>query len=374
MPPKKTKQDQSTLLLQKEVKEVKEKKVAKPRTVNPKEKEVVNANITTSIPEPIIKSKIPLIIDSISTEKLESYRKRIINELPEYSLDDPKYEIVYKVIDDKPADYTRAIQEKEILKTRLKLKDRETGRTTSLRSFTEIWDDTNSGLAKEILQSSDPLEAKWSLAIKYNYKLATTFMPMYAKSIYEYFGGKTVLDPCAGWGDRMVGALASTCVKRYLGFDPNTNLVDGYKKIQADFGNKVETEEQSHIKFEGNNEIYSLPFEIGEKKLGEERFEFAFTSPPFFDYEDYNPENPTYTNWYKEFYEPLFVLTEKHLKAKGFFAIHIDDTSAGKIRDFLFHRVEQITSLKFCGKIGLVGGKSGKVRNVYLFQRGSRFH
>jgi hypothetical protein len=314
--------------------------------------------------------KIPLLIDFLSPEDLESYRRRIINEIPRYSTDNPDYEIVYTIADDAPADYTRAIQEQEILKTRLKTTDRRTGHIKSLRSFAEIWADPKSSLAKEIWADPDPLEAKWRLSHKYNYKLATTFMPMYAKSIYEYFGAKSVLDPCAGWGDRMVGALSSTCVRRYVGFDPNKNLVPGYKKIQQDFGNRVEHEDaaKSYIRFDNGFEIYSLPF---ERVLGEEedKFDFAFTSPPFFDYEEYSPDNPKYRDWYREFYEPLLILTEKRLTDGAFFAIHIDDTSAGKIRDFLFKRVAQITSFKYCGKIGLMGGKSGKIRNVFLFRK-----
>jgi hypothetical protein len=363
MPPKNAKPSPSE--------EPKAKKPVKSRTVkarpDPKEESVVlPVENVPSGPRPI-----PLLINSLTPEQLESYRVRIRAELPEYSTDNPKYEIVYKIRDDKPADYTRAIQEQEILKTRLKLADHKTGRTISLRSFAEIWEDQTSGLAEEVLASKDPNEAKWSLAKKYNYKIATTFMPMYAKSIYEYFGASRVLDPCAGWGDRMCGALASTGVRRYVGFDPNQNLVPGYKKIQADFGNKVLVDDPKHyhVKFEGGYEIYSIPFEHSNKRLGEERFDFAFTSPPFFDYEDYNPNNPTYQNWYRDFYEPLFILTEGRLHTNSFFAIHIDDTSAGKIRDFLFTRVAQITSFKYCGKIGLVGGKSGKIRNVYLYQK-----
>jgi hypothetical protein len=316
-------------------------------------------------------TKIHLLIDYLSPEQLESYRRRICTEIPSYSTTDPNYEIVYSIIDDSPADYTRAIQEQEILKTRIKTTDRRTGRTISLCSFAEIWADPKSGLAKEISESVDPLESKWRLSHKYNYKLATTFMPMYAKSIYEYFGATKILDPCAGWGDRMCGALASTCVKKYVGFDPNTNLVAGYKKIQQDFGHHVEIEDaaKSYMRFDSGHEIYSLPFETCDRFLVDDNdlFDFAFTSPPFFDYEEYTAENPTYKDWYVEFYEPLFVLPEKRLIPGAFFAVHIDDTSAGKIRDFLFRRVAQITSFRYRGKIGLVGGKSGKIRNVFLF-------
>lgn len=374
MPPKKVKAssvvDPAAILPPPPPEEPKAKKTTKPKkTVKlPPPTQESDAPLPSG---PSVPKKIPLIIDALTPQELESYRQRIRSELPEFSIDTPKYEIVYKIRDDKPADYTRAIQEKEILKTRLKLKDRETGRTKTLKSFTEIWEDPNSGLAEEVLVSKDPLEAKWSLARKYNYKIATTFMPMYAKSIYEYFGAKSVLDPCMGWGDRILGALASTGVKRYVGFDPNTNLVPGYKKIMSDFGRKVllDDPEHYHVKFEGGYEIYSIPFEYCKKRLGHEIFDFAFTSPPFFDYEDYNPDNPRYTNWYTEFYEPLFKLTEERLYTNSFFAIHIDDTSAGMIKEFLFERVPVITSFKYCGKIGLVGGKSGKIRNVYLFQK-----
>ena len=364
MPPKKTKPSSP------EPQTDAPKNPVKPRTVKAKKiEEVPLVKQAESIVHPSVPAKIPLLIDSLTPEQLESYRLRIRSELPEYSTDNPKYEIVYKIRDDKPADYTRAIQEKEILKTRLKLTDPKTGQTNTLRSFAEIWEDTKSGLAEEFQASKDPDEAKWSLARKYNYKIATTFMPMYAKSIYEYFGAKSVLDPCAGWGDRMCGALASTVVRRYVGFDPNQNLVEGYKKIQNDFGYKVTIHEGRHIKFDSGYDIYSVPFENSDSWLKEERFDFAFTSPPFFDYEDYNPENPRYRDWYSQFYEPLFKITEKRLKPNAFFAIHIDDTSAGKIRDFLDDKVKIITSFKYCGRIGLVGGKSGKIRNVFLFQK-----
>jgi len=314
--------------------------------------------------------KIPLLIDSLSAVQLNSYRERILTEIPEHFIDDPKYEIVYKIADDSPADYVRAIQEAEILRTRLKTYDYKSRRLISLPSFVEVWNDAKSGLADAIISSTDNNEAKWALSHKFGYKIATTFMPMYAKSIYEYFGAARILDPCAGWGDRMTGALSSTCVKRYVGFDPNARLVPGYVQIQADFKNTLTSDERNCVTFDGacSCEIYSLPFETGAERLGDERFEFAFTSPPFFDYEDYSDENPSYKNWYKEFYEPLFSITEQHLIPGAFFAVHIDDTSAGKIQDFLFQRVNRITSFRYRGKIGLVGGKSGKIRNVYLFQ------
>ena len=93
-----------------------------------------------------------------------------------------------------------------------------------LKSFWEVWNQPDGRLKAKILSKSgalciyqvhktnllkyliffivphiDPNEAKWTLAKEFQYKIATTFMPAYAKAIYEYFGAKIVLDPCAGW-------------------------------------------------------------------------------------------------------------------------------------------------------------------------------
>ena len=48
-----------------------------------------------------------------------------------------------------------------------------------------VWE-TNSSFRNEIITSSDANEEKWKLTRKYQYKLATTFMPAYAKSIEFY--------------------------------------------------------------------------------------------------------------------------------------------------------------------------------------------
>ena len=52
-------------------------------------------------------------------------------------------------------------------------------------------------------------------------------MPGYANAIFEHFGAKAVLDPCAGWGGRLAGAAAARCVERYVAFDPNLRLRAG---------------------------------------------------------------------------------------------------------------------------------------------------
>lgn len=270
------------------------------------------------------------------------------------------YEIVYSLTDDKPADLVRAFQETAILKTRIKLK------RCTLPSFWDVWHDPQSGLATDIFHQSDPHEAKWALSRKYGYKLATTFMPTYAKSIYEYFGAKHVLDPCAGWGDRLVGAVTASCVETYVGFDPNRELIPGYVNIMAQFGHTDELPKLANVRFNNGFDVYSMPFERGIVEFPDESFDFAFTSPPYFDYEEYSPSNPKYRDWIRDFYTPLFRETARVLQKGCVFAIHIGDTSAGQIGEFL-KTVDQICDLRYRGKIGLVGAQSNKVRDVHLF-------
>jgi hypothetical protein len=318
---------------------------------------------------------IPKLLDSIDAA---DYLKRLATDTPTYETNIRGYEIVYRLLDDKPADLVRAIQEPEILKTRIKL--RQGARVTTLPSFWEVWHNPDSRLAEEVLSHSDPNEAKWVLSKKYGYKLATTFMPTYAKSIYEYFRAECVLDPCAGWGDRMLGAVVSKCVKKYVGFDPNYALIPGYKEIMRRFGHEEKTREavdsvfsfaetQTHVAFNNDFEIYAEPYEQGVLAFPPSSFDFAFTSPPYFDYEDYAPSNPKYKDWFREFYTPLFIQTCRVLKPDAFFAIHIGDTSAGQITRFLAETVPQISSFRYVSKIGLKGAYSNQIRDVWLFQK-----
>lgn len=315
---------------------------------------------------------IPKLLAAIDAE---AYADRLKTDTPTYETHVRGYEIVYRLLDDKPADLVRAIQEEEILKTRIKL--RQGARVTTLPSFWEMWYDKESGLADEVLAHADPNESKWSLSKKYGYKLATTFMPTYAKSIYEYFRGECVLDPCAGWGDRMLGAAVSSCVKKYVGFDPNRALIPGYKEIMRRFGHEQKTREsvdtvfsivETHVAFSNDFEIYAEPFEQGVLSFPPNSFDFAFTSPPYFDYEDYTPLNPKYKDWFLQFYTPLFKQTARVLKPGTFFAIHIGDTSAGQITRFLVETVPQICDLRYVSKIGLKGAHSNQIRDVWLFQ------
>lgn len=121
----------------------------------------------------------------------------------------------------------------------------------------------------------------------------------------------------------MIGAASSRCVKKYVCFDPNTTLRPGYVQLLKLFSKNVKYITNDYISFDNNFHIYSQPFEIGAKALKDNSFDLIFTSPPFFDYEMYNPNNPEYKNWIDEFYKPLFIESCRVVKEGGHVCIHI---------------------------------------------------
>ena len=198
-------------------------------------------NLCSHILTPPKTEMYPLLADTLdynrSLEHLHNYvpkpQKPIKrkNASPETQV---QHKLLWKIKDDYASLLVRAIQEPEILKTRIQI--RKAGKLVELPSFHELWCRENSPLSREIMESDNPHESKWILQEKYGYKIATTFMPEYAKAIYSYFGldhgsevetksntegSFWVLDPCAGWGDRLFAASMCPFIDKYIAFDPN---------------------------------------------------------------------------------------------------------------------------------------------------------
>lgn len=152
-------------------------------------------------------------------------------------------------------------------------------------------------------------------------KEANTFSPILSKCIYDLFvpeEGGSVLDPCSGWGDRAIGALASSRVQKYQGVDPNMNLLQGYENLKKDL--------------DVNNKLNfsMIPFE--EFKT-DEKYDVVFTSTPYFDYEIYTDSKKqscankdTYEQWFSEWMIPALDKMIFYLRQKGYLIIHVGQT------------------------------------------------
>jgi hypothetical protein len=146
-----------------------------------------------------------------------------------------------------------------------------------------------------------------------------TFNPMIlVNAIKRYFTEPiAILDPSSGWGDRLIGALACD-VSLYVGFDPNRWLAPCYARIKAELAPAAKT---VFIASKYSNK--DLPADTLEK------FDLAFTSPPFFDEEIYvgteQDVKGSYDQWLKAMYEPYLQDMVKAIKPDGIIAVYIDN-------------------------------------------------
>ena len=92
--------------------------------------------------------------------------------------------------------------------------------------------------------------------------------PMMAMRVYEAFRARRVVDFCAGWGARLVGALARNI--DYVGIDTNPRLRQGYNKICAAVGDLT----TSRPTF-----MTARAEEVSFEALAP--YDLVFTSPPF---------------------------------------------------------------------------------------------
>lgn len=137
------------------------------------------------------------------------------------------------------------------------------------------------------------------------------FSPFWVKAFIEKYNIKSIYDPCAGWGHRLLGSLDIT----YIGNDVDPRTCSGLKKIINYFNIP-------------NKTIYN---EDASKFIPKEVYDAVFTCPPYFDTENYtyaetsHKKYATFQNWLVRFWNPLvdnsllncnkifaFVISEKY--------------------------------------------------------------
>ena len=125
----------------------------------------------------------------------------------------------------------------------------------------------------------------------------TMFRPSLAKLITDKLAPTGyVLDPCAGWGGRMMGCVAGGA--RYVGFEPNTTTYTNLLKI---------------VEFLDIKDRVSLYNDCAENidKYDFPKVDLILTSPPYYNLEVYCDEstqsyknNQTYSEWSDAFLQP----------------------------------------------------------------------
>jgi hypothetical protein len=230
------------------------------------------------------------------------------------------------------------------------------GETSNAGKFTKYyynirWYDVRQGMFPKILQA-------FRLGLG---QPAVNFPALTAKLLYEKFTSHIeqdeplhIYDSSSGWGGRIIGAMSSRKKIHYIGTDPNPdnflpelgitryeymakffndNVVDNYSET---FGNFFEVPSNSNTfeVFTDGSELIHLNPEF-QKYKG--KLDFSFTSPPYFNREQYSQdENQSfiayaqYDDWRDNFLKPTLTTIYEYLKNDRYILWNIASIKIGK--------------------------------------------
>jgi hypothetical protein len=198
-----------------------------------------------------------------------------------------------------------------------------------------------------------------------NFKLTLAY------SVIKYFKGTRVLDISAGWGDRLIGAIAYDKLEYYDGYDPSLCMKKYYKKII----NKLSIDKDKY-------KVETIPFEDSNLTR---TYNLIFTSPPFFDLEVYEENNEKQSitnasdieNWFNNMLMNWLRKAYNQLETKGHMVINIED----KIKKYgeyktetlyterMINEINKFEGIRFDGVIGHKNINKSIVRPLFIWKK-----
>jgi len=180
-------------------------------------------------------------------------------------------------------------------------------------------------------------------------------------------------DFSCGWGARLTGALKNKV--NYYGTDPNYLLTERLNKLADDYKNTLKQDTKVDIRTQGS-EIFIPEW---ENKMG-----LAFSSPPYFNLEDYKvgnqsyKEGTTYQDWLNNYLEPTIKNIYNYLIEDGLFLINIKNFNEYKLvedtikiaKKIGFNYIEAIP-MEICKKSNIKekNGFSNINEQIYIFSK-----
>jgi hypothetical protein len=309
-------------------------------------------------------------------------REKMKHKLSQYKMHDQKYRAL--IWHEQPTDYDSIDQLTDYFTESERM---GAGRIDkNYKTPLELWamntskdEDEMRKMISELLKSTDGLthrsfrDAFWKTGLE-----ANSFKSTVASSVYWYFDAKRILDISAGWGDRLMAAMAHRA-ERYLAYDPNINLKPGHDEMKRVFANDYA--DQYEVRYTG--------FENCD--LGHETFDLIFTSPPYFNFEQYGKgavgavgavgtgqsmdTYPRFNLWFVKFLCISLSKAWANLSTNGNMVIHITDI--GGIRESAKNMIVEpmiLYVLGYCACSGFDGvmgtvGYTGKPRPMWVFHK-----
>jgi hypothetical protein len=206
-----------------------------------------------------------------------------------------------------------------------------------------------------------------------------------------------VLNPCAGWGDRLLGLSAVGGIKGLVDVDPNTELGEQYP-IMREWATRCVREHEptsgdliAHYKYFGlpfedvpDSEVRALLTSWGAAPVA---FDLVIAAPPYWTTEVYVPGSPaqsierynTFESWFRQFLLETINKGASLLRSGGIFALIINQSPSARAnpRDrFLLRMIREMgrirPSLRYLGVISYAEmNKDGRIRSpqpIWLWQ------
>ena len=214
-------------------------------------------------------------------------------------------------------------------------------------------------------QLRDELYFKSGMANGFNPCIALGAFKLLAKS-----NQIRILDPCMGWGDRLIAALVFGATE-YVGFDTNPDLVAPHEQIVDKFS-LVTVVDAMYTPFElSPSDWYNPGGRFHEK------FDFVLTSPPFWTVEIYNGDQTSTAlyhsehEWYVKFYNVLLDKSIKSLKPGAYLCLYISPQMYLHTKTFLlgYSRMEYTGAIGFYQTTGKKPIDERKVRDLFVWRK-----
>lgn len=186
-------------------------------------------------------------------------------------------------------------------------------------SVREAWDD-DVMLEQAIrlqLDSGHPTTALRVLkALIFYCRTPSVFRPAVAKYVYQTYcpEGGTVWDPCAGYGGRLMGAMAAR-VGKYIATDVEPQTVEGNRDLAE------------ALEVQGKCEIHEARAETFDPEVP---LDLVFTSPPYFNLEVYGDASQSAYHdygdamgWVRQFLTPIMKTALERLKPGGYLVLNL---------------------------------------------------
>jgi len=171
----------------------------------------------------------------------------------------------------------------------------------------------NPSMKRMLDKTKRPNIYKEALDIKLYHGSVAVFKSTIAKELYMKYNPKTILDFTMGWGGRLLGAC-SLNVPKYIGIDSNYSLEKCYRDMVTWLENKSTTKVELFFR-----DCLKIDYSLLN-------YDMVLTSPPYYNLEIYTGTNRrTKDEWDKEFYEPIFRETFKHLQIGGHYCLNINE-------------------------------------------------